>query len=81
MTAAHCTTGASGIDAILGAHNIKENEASQVIIRDDIVITHPEYDPNELYNDIGLIKLERAAPLGGGKIKVFTMSTVLRFVK
>ncbi|KAG2463588.1 AMI protease, partial [Polypterus senegalus] len=48
---------------VLGAHNIRENEQSQVIIKAKRIIPHPEYLMNEVKNDIMLLELEKNVTL------------------
>ncbi|XP_038166079.1 granzyme B-like [Arvicola amphibius] len=59
LTAAHCS--GSLINVTLGAHNIKEEEKTQQIIRVAKIIPHPTYDAKKILNDIMLLKLERKA--------------------
>ena len=65
MTAAHCTTGSRSIEVILGAHNIRENEASQVSIISTEIETHEDYSSFNIHNDIGLVKLPSPVSLNG----------------
>ncbi|KAK4313375.1 hypothetical protein Pmani_015272 [Petrolisthes manimaculis] len=57
LTAAHCTDGASYVDVVMGAHDISINEPEQVTVRATNLITHENYGPITLRNDIGLIQL------------------------
>ncbi|KAK3860234.1 hypothetical protein Pcinc_033705 [Petrolisthes cinctipes] len=41
----------------MGAHNIRQNEESQVTVRSDTLMTHEDYNSFSLHNDIGLIQL------------------------
>ncbi|XP_039620526.1 duodenase-1-like [Polypterus senegalus] len=61
MTAAHCQ--GKEMFVVLGAHNIRENEQSQVIIKAKRIIPHPEYLMNEVKNDIMLLELEKNVTL------------------
>ncbi|KAK3894864.1 hypothetical protein Pcinc_001392 [Petrolisthes cinctipes] len=57
LTAAHYTDGAEYVDVVMGAHNIRQNEESQVTVRSDTLMTHEDYNSFSLHNDIGLIQL------------------------
>ncbi|XP_047486378.1 chymotrypsin BI-like [Penaeus chinensis] len=57
LTAAHCMDGAGFVEVVLGAHNIRENEASQVSIVSTDFFTHENWNSWLLTNDIALIKL------------------------
>jgi len=59
MTAAHCTDQAKSVEVVLGAHNVRENEAEQlrlVVTKDNIKI-HEKWSRLTLTNDISLLKL------------------------
>ncbi|XP_063130660.1 mast cell protease 9 isoform X1 [Rattus norvegicus] len=62
MTAAHCN--GRNIKVILGAHNIKKRENTQVI---SVLKAkpHENFNSDSLVNDIMLLKLERKAQLNG----------------
>uniref|UniRef100_A0A8C2P8N3 Peptidase S1 domain-containing protein n=1 Tax=Capra hircus TaxID=9925 RepID=A0A8C2P8N3_CAPHI len=51
----------SSINVTLGAHNIKQQERAQQVIRVRRAICHPDYNPKNYSNDIMLLKLERKA--------------------
>ncbi|XP_070445567.1 granzyme H-like, partial [Equus przewalskii] len=53
----------SSINMTLGAHNIQEQERTQQVIPVREAIYHPHYNPNNLFNDIMLLKLEKEAKL------------------
>ncbi|XP_063599848.1 chymotrypsin BI [Penaeus indicus] len=57
LTAAHCMDGAGFVEVVLGAHNIRENEASQVSIVSTDFFTHENWNSWLLTNDIALIRL------------------------
>lgn len=59
LTAAHCAQPADKVTVFLGAHNIKENEKSQIRIEvpKQNLIVHEQWDSKTLTNDIALIKL------------------------
>ena len=52
----------SSIIVTLGAHNIKQQERTQQVIRVRRVIRHPDYNPNNFSNDIMLLQA-RKTPL------------------
>ena len=58
LTTAHCTKDASSATVMLGSVNIFEYDENQV--RFDVpesgIISHPDYDPKTLQNDLGMIK-------------------------
>ncbi|XP_069970808.1 chymotrypsin BI-like isoform X1 [Penaeus vannamei] len=57
LTAAHCMDGAGFVEVVLGAHNIRQNEASQVSITSTDFFTHENWNSWLLTNDIALIRL------------------------
>lgn len=65
MTAAHCTAGSSGTTVVLGAHTITTTEASQQrrFVPSASYRNHPQYNPNNLNNDISLLLLPSAVTL------------------
>lgn len=42
---------------VLGAHDIRQNESSQIRVTSRDIIVHPEWNYQKLENDIALIKL------------------------
>ncbi|XP_055411728.1 granzyme B-like isoform X3 [Bubalus kerabau] len=61
LTAAHCH--GSSINVTLGAHNIKQQERTQQVIRVRTAISHPDYNPKTFSNDIMLLKGDSGGPL------------------
>uniref|UniRef100_A0A8C8S223 Peptidase S1 domain-containing protein n=1 Tax=Pelusios castaneus TaxID=367368 RepID=A0A8C8S223_9SAUR len=61
LTAAHCN--GDKITVTLGAHNIRENERSQQVIRTFRQFSHPDYDNQPHNNDIMLLQLAQKAKL------------------
>ncbi|KAM5235488.1 granzyme B-like [Ctenodactylus gundi] len=61
LTAAHCH--GSSINVTLGAHNIKNLEKTQQVIPVRRAIPHPDYNSEDISNDIMLLKLTRKAKL------------------
>nr|XP_045011497.1 cathepsin G [Jaculus jaculus] len=85
MTAAHCW--GSSINVTLGAHNIQRRERTQQRITVLRAIRHPDYDPQNIVNDIMLLQLKRrirqnhvvrpvALPQAGESLKPGTLCTV-----
>ena len=52
LTAAHCCDGANFIQVVMGAHNVRENEDTQVKSMSKDFDVHEEWNPNQLTNDI-----------------------------
>ncbi|KAM7029888.1 mast cell protease 1A-like [Acridotheres tristis] len=63
LSAAHCVAkeGRVRVTVILGAHNIRVRERSQQRIRVRDWVIHPKYSPDDLKNDIVLLKLKPRA--------------------
>ncbi|XP_071516904.1 brachyurin-like [Panulirus ornatus] len=62
LTAAHCVYNAAKAVVVMGAHNIRIIEDSQVDMTSYYFVTHQYWDPYWLTNDIALIRLpERVA--------------------
>jgi len=58
LTAAHCAEDASRFDILAGAHNVREDsEPDRVEISSYNGWTHPQWDSNDLSNDLALIRL------------------------
>ena len=65
LTAAHCiATNKNGpvqnVEVILGAHEIRANESSQVRLTSTEFFHHEQYDSQSITNDIGLVKLPQS---------------------
>ncbi|XP_037799781.1 chymotrypsin BI-like [Penaeus monodon] len=60
LTAAHCMDGAGFVEVVLGAHNIRHNEPSQVTMTSTNFFTHEHWNSHTLTNDIALIRLPSA---------------------
>lgn len=63
LTAAHCL--GSSINVTLGAHNIQMRERTQQLITVLRAIRHPDYNPQNIRNDIMLLQLRRRARRSG----------------
>uniref|UniRef100_A0A286XP61 Peptidase S1 domain-containing protein n=1 Tax=Cavia porcellus TaxID=10141 RepID=A0A286XP61_CAVPO len=61
LTAAHCLKGQ--IKVTLGAHNIKEQEDTQQVIRVQKAFPHQDFNWEKRINDIMLLKLQKKAKL------------------
>ncbi|XP_058393378.1 granzyme B-like [Diceros bicornis minor] len=59
LTAAHCW--GSSISVTLGAHNIQKRERTQQVIPVRRAIPHPDFNHNNMSNDIMLLELARKA--------------------
>merc|ERR1711892_240777 len=58
MTAAHCADGASYFNILAGAHDVRaDSEPHRVEITSYEGFTHPNWDPQNLENDIALVRL------------------------
>lgn len=53
---------------ILGAHNIRQSEPSQVQISAESFYIHEAYDNRTAINDIAVVKLSEPAPLNGNLV-------------
>ncbi|KAJ8918103.1 hypothetical protein NQ315_011560 [Exocentrus adspersus] len=60
LTAAHCTTNASYVQMVFGAHNILAEEPTQVRVTSADIINHPDFNSRSLNNDIALIQTPRS---------------------
>ncbi|XP_045139179.1 brachyurin-like [Portunus trituberculatus] len=63
LTAAHCIHGAKSVEVVLGAHNIREHEATQVSLTSTQFTVHENWDSHKMRNDIAVIKLPRPVTL------------------
>ena len=66
LTAAHCIAPdkngrpVQNVEVILGAHNRKADESSQIRLTSTEFFHHEQYDSQSITNDIGLIKLPQS---------------------
>ncbi|KAL7643263.1 UNVERIFIED_CONTAM: hypothetical protein RMT77_006554 [Armadillidium vulgare] len=60
LTAGHCLYESKSAQVVLGAHNIREAEVTQVSITSTDLIVHEDYSPTLVHNDIALIHLPQA---------------------
>ncbi|KAJ8916289.1 hypothetical protein NQ315_016430 [Exocentrus adspersus] len=58
LTAAHCVDGADSATVYLGAHDITQAEASQLVVQSRRLIRHEDYDEGRITDDIGIIVLD-----------------------
>ncbi|XP_050305958.1 brachyurin-like [Anthonomus grandis grandis] len=63
LTAASCVYEATNVTVTLGAHNLDENEETQVKIEVTNVTIHENYDPDKHYNDLAVINLDSPVEL------------------
>uniref|UniRef100_A0A182PK66 Peptidase S1 domain-containing protein n=1 Tax=Anopheles epiroticus TaxID=199890 RepID=A0A182PK66_9DIPT len=61
LTAAHCQVGVSQFTVRAGTININQG----TVRTSNLIVIHPNYNPSNLNNDIGLIRLSEPMPLGG----------------
>lgn len=48
---------------ILGAHNVQQHENNQIRVQTQSIINHEQYNPNNLANDIALLRLSANVPI------------------
>nr|CAD7462023.1 unnamed protein product [Timema tahoe] len=65
LTAAHCTLGIDTVTVHLGAQNLNAVEAGKVTVATRNLVSHANYNPSNLNNDISLIRLPSAVTLNG----------------
>merc|ERR1712037_49705 len=64
LTAAHCADGASYYDIMAGAHNVRESsEPNRVEVTSYNGWTHPQWNTQDLSNDLALIELPSPLPM------------------
>jgi len=58
LTAGHCADGASSVNVMLGAHNVRETvEDGRLEIASNEIFTHENYNGLTIRNDVGLVHL------------------------
>ena len=66
MTAGHCADGASSVNVMLGAHNVRETvEEGRLEIASNEIFTHEDYNGLSIRNDIGLVHLPEPVQFTG----------------
>ncbi|MCP3061506.1 serine protease [Myxococcus sp. K38C18041901] len=66
LTAAHCVVeGYAGVTVVAGAHDFSRPTSTQVAVRVERAVSHPQYNPDTTRNDIAVLKLERPIRIGG----------------
>ena len=63
MTAAHCYYSPSIVNAVAGAHNIKQNESTQQKVGLTKFQRHPNYNSNNISNDIAVLEFASSLTL------------------
>ena len=65
LTAGHCSLGTSSTLVILGAHELTANEPTQhrQTVESWAYRIHPDYNPNNLHNDISILIMPWDAPI------------------
>lgn len=56
---------------LLGTNKLDGNETSIVRLSTDSYVLHPDYNPNTLENDIGLIRFRNSVTFTSGFIDIF----------
>ncbi|KAJ3656392.1 hypothetical protein Zmor_015474 [Zophobas morio] len=56
ITAGQCVDGAILFTILVGTHKLSGDESTVLKVATDTYVLHPDYNPNTLANDIGLIK-------------------------
>ena len=78
LTAAHCAAlGATAIDVLVGRYDLQDDGQGERIRAAEVHL-HPDYDSRTLANDVGLIRLERAAT-GGSAVSLATAADAALF--
>jgi len=76
MTAGHCADGASSVNVMLGAHNVRETvEDGRLEIASNEIFTHEDYNGLSIRNDIGLVHLPEPVQFTDWSISMRTAST------
>ena len=59
LTAAHCTSGAAYAHVILGAHHLynHQDQPNYKTMKTMKFINHPDYNPDQIANDVALVEL------------------------
>ncbi|XP_018572237.1 chymotrypsin-like [Anoplophora glabripennis] len=63
LTAAHCILWAGLAEVYLGVHNISSDETNRIIVTTKKLTGHPDYNPTNITNDVGVIDLEQEIEL------------------
>ena len=68
LTAGHCADGASSVNVMLGAHNVRETvEEGRLEIGSNEIFTHENYNGLVIRNDVGLVHLPEPVEFTGKK--------------
>ncbi|XP_076042642.1 chymotrypsin BI-like isoform X2 [Oratosquilla oratoria] len=59
LTAAHCTSGRTMVQIILGAHDLGKYESTQVVMTSFDFFEHEGWNPDLLGNDLALVRLPK----------------------
>ncbi|KYB27515.1 Transmembrane protease serine 9-like Protein [Tribolium castaneum] len=57
LTAAQCIINATQLTIYLGSNKIDGNDPNRVTVATATYVTHPDYNPDTLENDVGLVRL------------------------
>ncbi|EFA04680.1 brachyurin-like [Tribolium castaneum] len=56
LTAAHCISGGVAFQVLLGSTTLQGTDPNRVILATSTSVLHPDFNPDTLENDVGLIK-------------------------
>ena len=60
MTAAHCADGFSSFEVVIGAHEVRNpSEEGHLETTTYDAVVHPEWDPDNLANDMAILKVDK----------------------
>jgi secreted trypsin-like serine protease len=74
LTAGQCVDGATLFTILLGTHKLSGDDSTVLKLATETYFLHPEYNPDTLENDIGLIKLRMPVTITGKRIFVILHS-------
>lgn len=58
VTSGFCMIEATSVEIVAGAHNIQEDEASQVKVNTSTIIRHENFEYEPVHNNIALLQLQ-----------------------
>ncbi|KAJ3632602.1 hypothetical protein MTP99_009599 [Tenebrio molitor] len=71
LTAGQCVDGATLFTILLGTHKLSGDNSTVLKLATETYVLHPEYNPDTLENDIGLIKLRLRVTLTGNINQIY----------
>ncbi|KAJ3656446.1 hypothetical protein Zmor_015523 [Zophobas morio] len=60
LTSGTCTNNIVNVTVSLGSTSRDENDPNRVTVVSTVVVPHPDFNPDQILNDIGLVKLSEA---------------------